>query len=85
MTTFETLRMEMAKILIEDFDDDHPLWDIWWGINKAEAHMHRLAKVAEAARNYFTEHDLGGLSEKYFKDYHAVKEALEELDEARRG
>jgi hypothetical protein len=42
-------------------------------------------KVADAARNYFTEHDLEGLSKNYFKDYHAVKRALEKLDEAMLG
>lgn len=45
---------------------------------------HLLEAVADAARNYFTEHDLEGLSKNYFKDYHAVKRALENLDEARR-
>ena len=46
---------------------------------KMEKELKFSRKVVEAARNYFTEHDLEGLNEKYFKSYHAVKKALNEL------
>ena len=49
-----------------------------------EREVKALREVEKAARNYFTEQQLKGLSEKYFKDYHAVKIALKNLDEARR-
>ncbi len=50
MTTFETLRIDMYKLLIELDDDNHPLWDIWGAIKKAEIHMHKLEQVVEVAR-----------------------------------